>query len=293
MSRRDMAQRATTIESYSQAGVDHRLGDGDEFVEPQLSEEPFDAILGHLSPEKHNPGAGSACLCRACRLRNIDFVGWKRLAADDYFLCRKPNWHKLRRNQHTELGDDSSDEHRHHAGDIHVHVCEWFHEREPNRNDHLHADCDQCRRLDHSNGHRYHKRCNQTHHQLLQRQSDKHYFGCQQHTKLGDDRSDEHRYHTGDIYFHVCEWGHECEPDGNDYLHADGDQCLRLDHRNGTSRCNHGRRDIIDSDHLMSRRDTRCGLRGLHNCSQRRFPAVHLFRKHEFRLSSVAGGDVS
>ena len=54
--------------------------------------------------------------------------------------------------QHAELGDDRRDQYCHHAGDIHVHIGEWFDEREPNGDDHLHADGYQCRRLDHGHG---------------------------------------------------------------------------------------------------------------------------------------------
>jgi hypothetical protein len=50
------------------------------------------------------------------------------------------------------LGDDWREQYCHHAGDIHFHIREWFDEREPNGDDHLHADCDQRVWLDHIHG---------------------------------------------------------------------------------------------------------------------------------------------
>ena len=54
--------------------------------------------------------------------------------------------------QYAELGDDRGDEYCHHAGDIHVHIREWFDEREPDGDDHLHADGYQYRGLDYIHG---------------------------------------------------------------------------------------------------------------------------------------------
>jgi hypothetical protein len=54
--------------------------------------------------------------------------------------------------QHTELGDDGRDQYRHHSRNLHVHISEWFNEREPNRDDDLHIDCYQCGRLNYVDG---------------------------------------------------------------------------------------------------------------------------------------------
>ena len=81
----------------------------------------------------------------------------------------------------------------------------------------------------------------QTDHRLLYRESHKHHFGFQQHAELGDDRCDEHRHHAGDLHVHIGEWFDEREPDGDDHLHADRDQCRGLDHVYGDRYRNRGK----------------------------------------------------
>jgi len=108
------------------------------------------------------PGPDSIGLRRTRGLRRLDdfveFVLWKRLRADDHFLYGSSDKHKLRCKQRTELGGSGSDEYCHHAGDIHVHIGKRFNQHEPSGDDHLHADSDQCRRLDHVYDNRYRKR---------------------------------------------------------------------------------------------------------------------------------------
>ena len=107
-------------------------------------------------------GPDSIGLCRTGGLRLLDvfveFALWKRLRADDHFLYGNSDQHQLRYKQHTELGGSRSDEYCHHAGDIHVHIGKRFNEHEPSGDDHLHADGDRCRRLDHVYANRYRKR---------------------------------------------------------------------------------------------------------------------------------------
>ncbi len=79
----------------------------------------------------------------------------KRLRADDHFLHGGSDKHTLRYKQHTELGSNRSDEYCHHAGDIHVHIGKRFNQYEPSGDDHLHADSNQCRWLDHVYANRY------------------------------------------------------------------------------------------------------------------------------------------
>jgi hypothetical protein len=115
-------------------------------------------------------GFRSICLCRPGGLRLDDFVEfalWKRPRADDHFLYGGSDKHKLRYRQHTELGGSWSDEYCHHAGDIHVHIGKRFNEHEPNRDDHLHADSNQYRWLDHVHANRYRKHGKQSNDQLL------------------------------------------------------------------------------------------------------------------------------
>lgn len=97
----------------------------------------------------------------------IEFVLWKRLPADDQFFCGEPDRHKLRRKQHVELGGNRSDERRYYAGDLHFDICKRFNQREPDRDDHLHADRNQCRRLGHVFSNRYREHDRQTDDQFL------------------------------------------------------------------------------------------------------------------------------
>ncbi len=105
-----------------------------------------------LLPEKRSAGRRST-LCRTHRLRIIELIRRKELAvgANGQFLCSRSDKHKLRSEQHTELGDDRSHKHRHHARDIYVGVGEWFHQRQPDGDHYLHANCDQRGGLEYRN----------------------------------------------------------------------------------------------------------------------------------------------
>ena len=98
----------------------------------------------------------------------------------------------------------------------------------------------------------------------------KYYLRFQQRTELGDDWGNQSCHHAGNIHVHLGERFDEREPNGDDYLHADGDQCRRLDHVYGESHCNSVRRYIGDNNYLVPRRNTRRGVCRLHN----RSPAV-------------------
>jgi hypothetical protein len=163
----------------------------------------------------------SIYLCRTDGSRLGDFAHWKRFRAGDRFLRGGSDEHKLRYKQHTELDGSRGDEYCHYAGDIHVHIPEWFDEREPNGDDHLHSDCYQCRGLDHVYANRYREHVKQTNNRLLHSESHKYHFGFQQYAELGDDRGDEYCHHAGDIHVHIREWFNEREPDSDDRLHSD------------------------------------------------------------------------
>ena len=185
------------------------------------------------------------------------------------------------------MGGSRSDEYCHHAGDIHVHIGKRFNDDEPNGDDHLHADSNQCRRLDHVDADRYRKHGRETNDQFFHGEPHKYHFGVEQHAELGDDWGDEYCHHAGDIHLHIREWFDEREPNGDDHLHADCDQCLWLDHIHGKSHCRSVRRSIDDNDHFVPERNPRRGVCRLHNRRQRRRSALHLFRQHEFQLSSI------
>jgi hypothetical protein len=104
---------------------------------------------------------------------------------------------------------------------------------------------------------------------------------------LGDNRSNQYRHHAGDIHVHIRKWFDEREPDGDDHLHAHSNERRWFGHIHGKSHCDSVRRSIGDHNHFVPGRNTRRGVRWLHNSRQRRLSALHLFRKHEFQLSSI------
>ena len=63
--------------------------------------------------------------------------------ANNQLVCSQPDEHQFRFRQHPQLGDKRSDDHCHHAGNIHVYIGEWFDGREPDGDDDLYADSDQ------------------------------------------------------------------------------------------------------------------------------------------------------
>ena len=228
---------------------------------------------------------------RVAALHFVELVFWKRLHADNHFLHGGSDKHKLRCQQHTELGGDRSDEYCHHAGDIHLHIGERFNEHEPNGDDHLHADGDQCRRLDHVDSDRYRKRApSQASDQFLHREPHKYHFGIQQHAELDDDRSDQYCHHAGNIHVHIRKRIDEREPNSDDHLHADCDQCRGLDHVHGEGDCNSVRRAIGDHNHFVPGRNAGRGICRLHNRRQRRLSALHIFREHEFQFPPLPEG---
>ena len=91
------------------------------------------------------------------RLDFAEFVQ-SRFRTSDHFLCGDTDNYNFRYKQHLELGHYWGDQSCHHTGDIHVHIGERFDEHEPDGDDHLHVDCNQCRRLDHIQTNRYRKR---------------------------------------------------------------------------------------------------------------------------------------
>ena len=181
-------------------------------------------------------GADSVCLCWASGLQpgdTVELVLRGKLSTGDYFLYGGSNEHKFRYKQHAELGDHWRDQYRHHARNVHVHISEWFNEREPNGDDHLHADCHQCGRLDYVYAYRYSNDGEQTNYQLVHSEPHKYYFGLQQYAELGDDWRDQYRHHARNIHVHISEWLNEREPNGDDHLHVDCHQCGRLNYVDG------------------------------------------------------------
>jgi len=123
---------------------------------------------------------------------------------------------------------------------------------------------------------------------LLYGGSDKHKLRYKQRTELDGSRSDEYCHHAGDIHVHIGKRFNQHEPNGDDHLHADRNQCLWLDQIHGKSDGNCVRQSIGDNNHLVPRRNTRRSICRLHNSRQRWLSALHLFRKYEFQLLSVA-----
>ena len=238
-------------------------------------------------------GPCSNYLCRTGGLRGNEPVSRKGVRADDHFFHGRSGKHKLRYNQHTELGVSGSGEYCDYTGHIHVYSGKRVHEREPDGDNHLHADRNQCQWVGHIHRDRHRKHGSQTNRWFLYGQPDNDLFGFQQHAKLGDERGDQPFHRPGRIRAHSREWLCEREPNGDDHLHADGDQCRRFDNIYGKSDCNCIRRSTSDNDHFVSGRNTRLGVCRLHNSRERRLSALYLFRKRECQLLSVAGGDIS
>jgi hypothetical protein len=233
----------------------------------------------------------SVCLCRTGGLRLDDFVElalWKRLRADDHFLYGGSDKHKLRYKQHTELGGSGATSIAITPGTFTSTSASGSTSMSPTATTTYTLTATNAAGSTTSTANRYRKRAKQTNDQLLHGQPHKYHFRFQQHAELGDDRGDQSCHHAGDIHLHIREWFDEREPNGDDHLHADCDQCLWLDHIHGKSHCNSARRSIGDNNHFVPRRNTRRGVCRLHNRRQRRLSALHLFRKHEFQLSSIA-----
>ena len=119
-----------------------------------------------------------------------------------------------------------------------------------------------------------------------------HNLGGKQHIELGDSRSDEYCHYAGNIHIYIRDRFHWRQPNGDDSLHADCDECLGIDHSDSKSHGNSGRRFFGDHEHFLPKRNPGDCLRRLHHRRQRRLSTLHLFREYEFRLSSVTGGDV-
>jgi len=88
------------------------------------------------------------------RRRLVGLIPWcllsrKSLRANDRFLYRGTDSPNLGSKQHSELGDNRSDEYCHYSRNIHIHIRDWFHRRQPNGDDSLHADRDERFGIDH------------------------------------------------------------------------------------------------------------------------------------------------
>ena len=160
-----LTQGATTTDNYSYDGAGNRLS-----FARDASAQPHSVELAtqFFGTEYLGPTPYSSCLCWSTRLRHefVKFILWKGIAGD-HFLYSESDKRELRCKQHVELGGNRGDLHCHHAGDIHVHIGQRFHEREPNRDDHLHANSDQRRWLGHLYGHRYCKHIGQANDQFI------------------------------------------------------------------------------------------------------------------------------
>jgi hypothetical protein len=119
-----------------------------------------------------------------------------------------------------------------------------------------------------------------------------HNLGGNEHTELGDSRSDEYCHYARNIHIYLCNWFHWRQPNGDDSLHTDGDECLGIDRIDRQDHGNSGWRFLGDRQQFLSKRNPRGSLRRLRRRRQRRFSTLHLLREYEFRISSVTGGDV-
>ena len=223
----------------------------------------------------------------------IYVVLWNGRCTSDHFLHGESDKHRLRYKQHTQLDGNGSNEYCHYAGDIYVYIGKRLNEHEPNGDDHLHADCDQCQRLLYVYSKHYIEYFRQTDDQFLHSQPHNDLFGFEQHAKLGNDGSNEYCHRPGNIHFHIRQWFDGGEPIRDDHLQADCDQCQRVNRIHGDGYCSSVRWSIGNRNHFVPRGNTRRGLCRLHNRHQWRLSAIYIFGKHELQLSSIARGDVS
>jgi hypothetical protein len=115
---------------------------------------------------------------------------WKQLRANNQFVCSRSGKHKQRFQQHAELVDERRGEDCHHAWDIHVHIDKRFNYREPNGDDSLHPDSNQCCWLSHIYANRYRRRGKRTNDRRFHGQCHNYRFRFQQHAELGNEGSD-------------------------------------------------------------------------------------------------------
>jgi len=97
---------------------------------------------------KHEPNGDDHLHTHSNQCRWFDHVHANRYRkhgrqTTDQLLHSWPHKYQFGFQQHAELGDNRGDQPCYHARDIYVHLREWFDEREPNGDDHLHADRDQ------------------------------------------------------------------------------------------------------------------------------------------------------
>jgi hypothetical protein len=156
-------------------------------------------------------------------------------------------------------------EHRHRARNIYVHVCKWFHEHEPDGDDHLHADGDKFRWVRDLYGYGHCKHGRQTSDQFVHSKSKQHPIGLQQHTELGDERRDQCRHYAGDVFIHGSERFHQREPDRDHHLHADGNERDRGDHGLSKGHDKRCRWAAFYHDYFVPGWNTRRGIRGMHD----------------------------
>jgi hypothetical protein len=188
------------------------------------------------------------------------------------------------------LGYNWGDESRDYAGIVYIHSGEQFYEREPDGYDDLHADGEQCFRFDnlYSHGHRDCSAIKADDH-FVYGKSPEHQFWFEQHAELEYNRGDESCDYAGIVYIHSGEQFYEREPDGYDDLHADSEQCYRLEQGDGEGDDRGVWRAVDDINHVLPWGHAGRFVCGLHDCRYRGNAALHFFGGHERQLSALAG----
>jgi hypothetical protein len=217
---------------------------------------------------------------------------WDRGRALDHVLCGQSDQRNHRYKQHAELDDKRGNDDFYFSGYVQFDCGDRINECQSSDDDRLYADSGQCHRFSNFHGNS-HRNCGvrQADDHFVQRQPLEHQFRFQQYAQLGDNGSGQYRDHAGNIHFYISERFDTSEPDSDDYLYAHSDQYFRLNHVNGNSKHRITGRSISDINDGMSWRHAGRFLHRLHHIRHRRQSALRFFRRHERRLSAIAGGD--
>ena len=125
---------------------------------------------------------------------------------------------------------------------------------------------------------------------ILCGESDKYQPWREQHFELGDEwRNDDFDFPWW-VQLRFRKRFNEREPNGDDDLHPQGDQCFRLDDCDGYGYRKRGRGSVDHNNYLVPQRNPIDTLRRLYDQCERRDPSLHIFDEYLHILCHLAGG---
>jgi hypothetical protein len=105
---------------------------------------------------------------------------------------------------------------------------------------------------------------------------------------LDDYGSDKHRNYPWNIHVHVGKRFYTGEPNVDDYLYADGNQRVRVEHRDDASEHLVARGAAGHHDEFLSRRHAGPSVFRLYDSGDRRHAALHFFCNRQPEFSAAA-----